>query len=229
MFNANWTFYLANNSFQTLKDPNKRAQFDSMSQFGFGGDPSSSGGQGFYSARPGYGSKQGNPFAGQNPFGGFQAGPGTYYSYESRSNGPRPEEMSPDEFMRWYRSNFADAFRDIEEVLRRSGARVYTSRSGPFGRHGGGSSNPFRENPHFGGNQAGGFDEMFGDPLEAMANAFGFGSQRQRRNVGDSSFALPAVFGVEEDKSATVRPPQPQSMFFPFRILNRKIFFNDTD
>eukprot|EP01122_Echinamoeba_exundans_P000256 TRINITY_DN1022_c0_g1_i2.p1 TRINITY_DN1022_c0_g1~~TRINITY_DN1022_c0_g1_i2.p1 ORF type:complete len:371 (+),score=49.13 TRINITY_DN1022_c0_g1_i2:571-1683(+) len=173
-----------------------------MSQFGFGGQQSSYGSSasrpggpsGFNYQNGGNGFPGGfgaNPFGG-NPFAGFPGGPGgfTYTSSSSSSSssnsGRGPEHMSPDEFMKWYRTTFADAFRDLDEVLRRSGGRVYTMRSNPFGR---GSNRDF--------------DEGFTDPLEAMANAFGFRTQSERKNVGATNVSLPVEFDVVEASSET--------------------------
>jgi hypothetical protein len=109
-----------------------------MAQFGFGqsGSAASASRPGGNSQKPGSGFHGGpfgpNPFGsnpfGPNPFAGSPGGSGFHYS------GRGPENMSPEEFMTWYRTTFADAFRDLDEVLRRSGARVYNSRSNPTGR-----------------------------------------------------------------------------------------------
>lgn len=161
---------------------------------GFGDRGSSSG-----SPRDGFGTSRG----GSNPFTGFPPGAGFSHTWSS-TKATGQDQMSPEEFMRWYRTTFADAFRDLDEVLRRGGARAS---SNPFGRGSDrGTLNYSLVRILNGSPSPEGFDaEAFVDPLEAMASAFGFRTQNERRNIGYSNITLPTQFDIMEASNETVR------------------------
>ena len=97
-------------AYDVLKNKDKRAQYDAERRYGFGGSSSSSSGP--YSSSYGRSSSAGSQQAGYNPY--RRGGGGNPYANQNYHN----QEQSADEFMKWYRSQFGDVFREFEDYNR---------------------------------------------------------------------------------------------------------------
>lgn len=111
-----------------MKNKDKRAQYDAQRQFGgfnpFGqqGARQQSGTRQHYQQANPFG-QGGNPFGqGGNPFGQYQYG---QQQARQQWQGPNGQNPNPEDFMRWYKSNFGDAFRDFHDVSRSSHTNQY--------------------------------------------------------------------------------------------------------